>query len=156
MHWQEVCENSSLKNLPFKIELNTQGQLLMTPVKVNHSLIQGKIIGLLYRYNEQGEALAECAIKTKKGTKVADVAWVSRKRLKIIQQEVECSIAPEICIEVMSMSNTASEMTEKMELYFSCQAQEVWICSNEGNIEFYSIDGRLDKSKMVLNFPNKI
>ena len=45
MFWQEVCENSSLKDLPFKIELNTQGQLLMTPVKVNHSLIQGKIIG---------------------------------------------------------------------------------------------------------------
>ena len=49
MLWQEVCENASLKNLPFKIELNAQGQLLMTPVKVNHSIIQGKMIGLLYR-----------------------------------------------------------------------------------------------------------
>ena len=60
MFWQEVCENSSLKDLPFKIELNTQGQLLMTPVKVNHSLIQGKIIGLLYRHCcQEGDALAE-------------------------------------------------------------------------------------------------
>jgi hypothetical protein len=42
--WQEICNNSSLQNLPFKIESNQQGQLLMTPVKVYHSLFQGKII----------------------------------------------------------------------------------------------------------------
>ena len=49
MQWQEVCENQSLKNLPFKIELNSQGKVLMTPVKVNHSILQGKIIGHLYQ-----------------------------------------------------------------------------------------------------------
>lgn len=106
MFWQDVCENASLKDLPFKIELNAQGQLLMTPVKVSHSLIQGKIIGLLYRHSRQeGEALAECAIKTQKGTKVADVAWASTKILKIIQTEIECSIAPvvvlKLCLQVI-------------------------------------------------------
>ena len=45
MQWQEVCEDQNLKNLPFKIELNYQGKVLMTPVKVNHSILQGKIIG---------------------------------------------------------------------------------------------------------------
>lgn len=156
MQWREVCENPSLQNLPFKIELNAQGQLLMSPVKVNHSLIQGKIIGLLYQHIRKGEALAECAIKTKKGTKVADVAWASQKILDIIQSEVECSVAPEVCIEVMSMSNSLNEMAEKKSLYFECGAQEVWVCSNNGNIEFYSVEGRLEQSKIALNFPNKI
>lgn len=42
----------------------------MTPVKVNHPFFQGKIIGLLYRHSHLGgEALAECAIKAKEGTK---------------------------------------------------------------------------------------
>jgi hypothetical protein len=55
----------------------------MTPAKVNHSLFQGKIIGLLYRHSHQGgEILAECAIKTKEGTKVADVAWASKEIIK--------------------------------------------------------------------------
>ncbi len=99
MFWQEACENSSLKDLPFKIEINTQGQLLMTQVKVNHSLIQGKIIGLLYRHCcQEGEALAKCAVKTQKGTKVADVAWASTKILDIIQTEIECSIAPVVVL----------------------------------------------------------
>ncbi|GAB4268629.1 MAG: Uma2 family endonuclease [Methylomicrobium sp.] len=157
MLWQEVCENSSLKNLPFKIELNVQGQLLMTPVKVNHSIIQGKIIGLLYRHSRRaGEALAECAIKTRDGTKVADVAWASPKILNIIQMEAECSIAPEICVEVMSMSNTPTEMAQKRALYFECGAQEVWICDHQGHVEFFSAQGKIERSELVSNFPNQV
>lgn len=156
MCWQEVCDNPGLKNLPFKIELNAQGQLLMTPVKVNHSLIQGKLIGLLYRHLRKGEALAECAISTSKGTKVADVAWASKERLKIIQSEFECSIAPEICIGIMSMSNTLSEMIEKKALYFECGAQEVWVCENDGSINFYAIESKIETSAIAMNFPKKI
>lgn len=156
MQWQEVCENPNLQNLPFKIELNSQGQLLMSPVKVNHSLIQGKIIGLLYQHIQKGEALAECAIKTKKGTKVADVAWASKEVLNIIQSEVECSVSPEICIEVMSMSNSLAEMAEKKALYFECGAQEVWVCSDNGDIAFYATEGKLNQSKIASNFPHKI
>ena len=49
MEWQEVCEHPSLQNLPFKIELNEKGQILMSPVKVYHSAFQGKIARLLIR-----------------------------------------------------------------------------------------------------------
>jgi len=31
MNWQQVCENPTLKDLPFKIELNTFGQIIMSP-----------------------------------------------------------------------------------------------------------------------------
>ncbi len=70
----------------------------MTPVKVYHSAFQGKISRLL---PPVGVVLPECAISTEKGTKVADIAWASEERFKIIQFEAECSIAPEICIEVL-------------------------------------------------------
>jgi Uma2 family endonuclease len=153
MHWQEVCENPSLKNLPFKIELNKQGQLLMTPVKVNHSLLQGKIIGLLYRHLQNGEALAECAIHTRQGTKVADVAWASNEKLAVIRGEVECSIAPEICVEIMSSANSKREMHEKKALYFECGAVEVWISDNRGNIAFYSRTGKIQGSELAGAFP---
>jgi Uma2 family endonuclease len=116
MNWQEICDNPKLKDLPFKIELNKQGQILMTPVKVYHSLFQGKIIGLLYANLKNGEALVECAISTRQGTKVADVAWVSNNRLKEIGNEAEYSIAPEICIEIISSTNTQEEMIEKKNL----------------------------------------
>ena len=156
MNWQEVCGNPELKDLPFKIELNKQGQILMTPVKVYHSLFQGKITGLLYANLKNGEVLVECAISTEEGTKVADVAWVSNDRLKEIRNEAECSIAPEICIEVMSSTNTEEEMFEKKKLYFENGAKEVWVCDEDGVFKFFSHAGKLSNSVLVPGFPKRL
>lgn len=38
MEWQDVCNHPDLKDLPFKIEVNERGQIVMSPVKVIHSL----------------------------------------------------------------------------------------------------------------------
>ena len=156
MQWQEVCENQTLKNLPFKIELNSQGKVLMTPVKVNHSILQGEIIGHLYQNLTGGEALAGCPIKTKQGTKVADVAWASNDLLKKIENEVECSIAPEICIEVLSFSNTKSEINEKKGIYFEEGAIEFWVCDSFGNISFFVKEGKIERSNIAKTFPISI
>ena len=42
MRWEEVCENKQLQDLPFKIELNKWGQIIMSPVKIKHSFYQGR------------------------------------------------------------------------------------------------------------------
>ncbi len=153
MQWQEVCEHPSLQNLPFKIELNEKGQILMSPVKVYHSAFQGKISRLL---PENGMALPECAIATTKGTKVADIAWCSEQRFNLIKHEAECSIAPEVCIEVVSSSNTKLEMEEKRGLYFSAGAVEVWICNENGVINFFDAGGQLEKSNLIPEFPSVV
>ena len=153
MNWQEICDSPELTNLPFKIELNKQGQILMTPVQVSHSLFQGKISGLLYANLKNGEVLVECAISTKNGTKVADVAWSFNDRLKKIQHEIECSVAPEICIEVMSPSNTKKEMSDKRKLYFENGATEVWVCDKNGVFKFFSNTGKLSHSLLAPDFP---
>ena len=49
MNWQEVCADAHLHNLPFKIELNEYGQVVMSPIKVYHSAFQGRIGILLYQ-----------------------------------------------------------------------------------------------------------
>ena len=38
MNWQEVCDDPSLQDLPFKIELNQHGEVIMNAVRVKHSL----------------------------------------------------------------------------------------------------------------------
>ena len=153
MQWQEACENQNLRNLPFKMELDYEGKIVMTPVKVNHSILQGKIIGLMYQFLSGGEALAECAVKTREGTKVADVAWASNKLLAKIENEIECSIAPDICVEVLSFSNTKNEIMRKKALYFEEGALEFWICDSFGNLRFFSKEGELDSSSLAPSFP---
>ncbi len=156
MEWKEVCSDPHLQNLPFKIELNEDGKIIMSPVKVYHAVLQGKIVRQLNNLLPGGEAFPECAITTDKGTRVADVVWASKERLNIIAGEDECSIAPEICIEITSSSNTAREMNEKKRLYFNKGAQEVWFCDNSGNIRFFSSGQPMEKSRLAPGFPIKI
>ena len=47
MNWQEVCDHPQLRDLSFKIELNEDGKIVMSPLKVGHSLLQGKKLFLL-------------------------------------------------------------------------------------------------------------
>ncbi len=156
MNWREVIENPHLHNLPFKIELNEEGQVVMSPTKVWHSICQGEISALLNRLMKSGKPLTECAIETSKGVKVADVAWASPTRLRRIRNEIACSIAPEICVEIVSESNSQREMSEKQQLYFAKGAKEVWFCDEYGAMSFYSALSKLKKSSLCPAFPVKI
>jgi Uma2 family endonuclease len=156
MNWREVCEHPSLKDLPFKIELDEFGRVVMSPVKLYHSFFQGEIAFLLHSLLKDGKTLPECAIKTAKGTKVADVAWVSLEIWEKIKHEADASIAPEICVEIISGSNTQNEMAEKRELYFAAGAKEVWLCNENGEMRFFDAEGKLPRSTLAPEFPGKI
>ncbi|MEB3121145.1 MAG: Uma2 family endonuclease [Snowella sp.] len=156
MKWEEVCNNQQLQNLPFKIELNKWGQIVMSPVKIKYSFYQGRIQRLLESLLQTGEVMPECAIDTSDGVKVADVVWCSDERFDQIQDEVSASIAPEICIEVKSIGNTLEEMEFKKKLYFEAQAMEVWICNEQGDITFYDEQNELTQSLLVPYFPTQI
>lgn len=103
-----------------------------------------------------GEVITECPIQTADNVKVADVAWASDARADRILDEVSASVAPEICIEILSESNTAEEMEFKRNLYFQAGAEEVWVCDRQGQMSFYRAKKLLDRSKLVPPFPQHI
>jgi Uma2 family endonuclease len=156
MKWEEVCADKSLQNLPYKIELNKWGQIVMSPVKIKHSFYQGRIQRILESLLKTGEVMPECAIDTSDGVKVADVVWCSAERFTQIENEVSASIAPEICIEVKSSSNTLEEIEFKKNLYLESQAIEIWVCNEQGEMKFYHQQSELEKSLLVPDFPRQI
>ena len=156
MEWSEVIENETLQNLPFKIELNEWGNVVMSPASNTHSIIQGLISALLNEYKVGGLVFPECSVQTSKGVKVADVAWVSANFLSTNGVETPYSVAPELCVEVISPSNSDAEMTQKRDLYLAKGAKEVWTCTLEGHITFFNHRGEIDASKLFPNFPNTV
>jgi Uma2 family endonuclease len=128
----------------------------MSPVKIKHSFYQGRIQRLLESLTDSGEVMPECAIETEDGVKVADVVWCSDERFNQIEDEVAASIAPEICIEVKSSGNTLGEIEFKKKLYFAAQCLEVWLCNEQGEMSFYSIKEKMDRSVFIPEFPKKI
>jgi Uma2 family endonuclease len=156
MDWAEVVNHPSLQDLPFKIETNEFGEIIMNPVKIGHSIYQGEISSLMKTMRPEGVVMVECAIRTRKGTKVADVAWATMEVIEKIKDETDASIAPEICVEVISMSNTNKEMRAKRQLYFEKGAKEVWTCDEYGEINFFNESGEIEKSAWFPDFPKRI
>ena len=155
--WQAVCEDPNLRDLPFKIELDRQGRLIMSPTSIHHGRRQSHLCRLLWNLvGDDEEVVTECAIQTHDGTRVADVAVFSAERLALVADELDASIAPEICIEILSPGNTEAEMAKKRALYFAAGAEEVWICDMAGTMHFFNVDGKLPHSSRVPAFPKKL
>ncbi|MBF0286864.1 MAG: Uma2 family endonuclease [SAR324 cluster bacterium] len=153
MNWQEICEDPSLQDLPFKIELNQWGKIEMSPAKNRHAFLQAKVIKYLLQHAKNGAVLPECPILTTDNVKVADVVWVSDERAEILKNESISSIAPEICVEIQSSGNTNQEMMLKKKLYLDAGAEEFWLCDEYGNIKIYNKQGLLEQSRLYPDFP---
>nr|VFJ63476.1 MAG: Putative restriction endonuclease [Candidatus Kentron sp. FW] len=156
MLWSEVCHDQTLQNLPYKIELNEWGNIVMSPASNRHGNIQTKIAFHLMTLMESGTVLTESSIMTPKGVKVADVVWASAAFLEKYRWETPYPNAPEVCVEVKSPSNTEGEMEEKRRIYLSQGAREYWLCDEEGDLSFYDRKGRLEKSGLFPEMPARI
>ncbi len=115
-----------------------------------------RIVAAMSRLTDRGVIISECSVRTDEGVKVADVAWASERFAERNKGSEPFEEAPEICIEILSPSNTRKEMDEKRELYFARGAEEFWTCNSEGNIRIFGRTGMIRKSNIIKKFPDKI
>lgn len=156
MTWLDLCKDKNLQDLPYRLELSREGKIVMSPTRNRHGYLQSRIARVLGELMSTGETLVECAIETEDATKVADVVWVSDERFRIIKDEASCSVAPEICIEVLSPFNTEEEMARKRELYLRAGAKECWLCDEDGRTRFFDAGGLMKKSVLCPEFPARL
>ncbi len=147
--WQEVIRDPLLHNLPFKIELNKYGKILMSPASNLHGWIQGELAFQIRSRKKTGHVITECSIQTADGVKVADVVWASDEFIQQHGFKTPYQKAPELCVEIVSPSNSKAEIEEKVNLYLAKGALEVWVVSEAARIEFYSHTGLVKKSSLV-------
>jgi len=154
MEWSEVINNPILQDLPFKIELNKFGKILMSPASNQHGRLQGRLAANLTNHLPQGEVITECSIQTSEGVKVANVAWASNKFIETYAYKTPYPKAPEICVEIVSPSNSKIEISNKVDLYLAKGANEVWIVYDNGEIETYKHTGQVKSSSLASDAQN--
>ncbi len=156
MTWQEILEHPSLKNLPFKIETNEFGQIVLSRENYLHGVYQSCMARTIGAFLPNGLASSETAIRTRKGIKVPDVAWSSYEFFEVHRDKLELSQAPELCVEILSPNNSSKEISGKRKLYFERGTIEVWTCDLNGVVKFYDANGELEASVFANGFPKQI
>ncbi len=149
MDWASVIENPYLQNLPFKIELNKWEKILMSPASNHYGILQSEAVYYLRRKLPGGRVIVECSIKTDGGVNVADVAWASDEFMRRNGEATPYEEAPEICLEIVSPSNSKEEMDEKIKLYLAKGAVEVWLCAADGSVTHFSKEGQKSRSNFT-------
>jgi Uma2 family endonuclease len=154
--WRGICLDKRFEDAPYKIETNVVGQIIMSPTRNWHGYYAATIARLLGERMNGGKVLVECAVETTGGIKVADATWVSDARFEVIKDQFSSSTAPEICVEVLSPSNTLQEMMEKKDLYLAAGAVEYWLCDQNGLVQFLNESGMLEQSQLCPDFPRRV
>lgn len=107
----------------------------VSPTKPLHGVICGRLtvkVGNFVEEHELGEVFgAETVfrVQTDPDSLIAtDMAFVSKERLATAETLEEFfPFAPDLAVEVLSPSNTVSEIDEKIALYFAAGSRAVWI-----------------------------
>ena len=121
----------------------------MSPATNEHRMYQAKIVALLSRLLASGTMISKCSIQTREGVKVADVAWASDDFMRRNRRENPFPEAPELCVGILSPSNTLAKWTKRKILYFARGAMEFWIYGKNGDIPFHKNTGALSQSEQI-------
>jgi Uma2 family endonuclease len=157
--WSELLADPELAKVEGRIETDRYGHIIVTPPPApSHGSFQVEIAVLLRTFLPKGRVLTECPISTADGVKAADVARASPQCMRELGNRVCFPRAPEICVEVLSPSNTPAEIAEKMALYFDAGAKEVWICDKLGAVQFFvrASAPTAKASKLCPKFPSQV
>ncbi|MBV8142258.1 MAG: Uma2 family endonuclease [Verrucomicrobia bacterium] len=156
--WTEILADPELTQLPYRIETDHYGHILMSPPPAfSHGRRQSFICSLLSNLLPQGLTITECPVSTAGGVKAIDVGWLAPDRPEILLDPLLLTRAPEVCIEIISPSNSRSEIDHKRALYFDADAAEVWICNLDGSLSFFlPPDRELSASVICPAFPARI
>ncbi len=123
------------------------GELVeLTRPKLKHHLIQARLRDRL-KALAPSESFVEYEVayraQPEYELRVADVAYISAERWRNADPEDNFRGSPDLVIEVLSPSNTASEMYDKEKLCLENGAQEFWVVDpDRRQVKISTADGR--------------
>ena len=142
-----VEEFRKLKDPPGSyLELHHGEVVEMAFPKSKHRRLQKRVTETFIRINEKyGVAEYEFIFRPKPEHELwaADVAFVTKERYEAIDPEDNLAGSPEIVVEVLSPSNTFSEILDKKTICLETGCQEFWVIDERRKkIEITRSDGR--------------
>jgi len=138
-------------------ETNGQGQIIMNPpIGLVHAKRADKIGSAIRGRCSGWQVWSEVGLHTADGIKAPDLLAAAPDFQESVDARGFLLSAPDLCIEVMSPSNSWEEMRHKTLLYLAAGAREAWVCDQAGELHFFDGSGECDESSVVAGMPKRI
>jgi Uma2 family endonuclease len=151
--WDQACHDPELTRLPHKVELNEWGKIELTPPAPP---MHGSLAFAVAKLMEQilgPRASVECPVLTSIGIRVPDAVWLVAERGAELDARQPLLRAPEVCVEVLSASNSSEELEKKTAAYLEAGAQEVvWLDPDRRHVRYFDVDGEGQRSRYGVPF----
>lgn len=143
--WQALAADPES---PDYFELDQFGELILSPKPTTgHQRVASQIAWTL-RTQLGGEGVTEVSVVTDRGVRVPDVVWMPGDRWAACKGQSPLEVVPDVCVEVLSPSNTRQEIEMKVGAYLRGGAREVFVVGLKGEIEIFGPRGKLDASAL--------
>jgi Uma2 family endonuclease len=151
LRYRDLCDDPYFANVPGKMEIDLWGRVFMSPPpRPYHGRVQARLSDKLTALG--GEKTIEAPIATPLGLFVADLAWSRQKSAPGSEDQAALMRAPELCIEIVSPSNSRKELSEKIGAYLAAGAEEVWIVyPRSRRCEVHSGQGLMKRSRFPVD-----
>ncbi len=157
MEWREVIEHPSLRDLPFKIETNEWGKIMMTPATDIHGIYQSLIDRSLARLAKEGRLPPNALFKLPKGSRLPMLLGEAGHSSKSMGSAIFFLLnPPKSSLKYNPHRIVLLRWKKKKQLYFGAGAKEFWLCDEYGNMRFFNPQGELKRSELFGEFPEHI
>lgn len=149
--WRDILGDPRLADFVGKIDLDSWGRIIMSPVNTEHGAIAANLAVLLTA-QLGGRTLVEVGVRTPSAVYAPDVAWCTDEFLESRRTETPLETAPQICVEIASPSNAILDLRAKAQAYLDAGATEAWIVfPRSRRIEYHRKTGVADRSEFPLD-----
>ena len=149
--WRDILRDPRLADFVGKIDLDSWGRIIMSPVNTEHGAIAANLAVTLSA-QLGGRVLVGVGVRTPSGVYAPDVAWCTDAFLEARRNETPLETAPQICVEIASPSNAIHDLRAKARAYLDAGATEAWIVfPRSRRIEYHAMSGAMDRSAFSLD-----
>ena len=146
-----------------RLETNSKGQLIiMSPTGGETGKKNGDLFGQVWYWNKQQQNLGVVFDSStgfrllNNAVRSPDVSWITNDKwnaLSVEQRRKYLPVAPDFAIELMSPTDSLSELQNKMREYMDCGVRLGWLINpDEKQVEIY----RQGQNKEILDNPQTL
>jgi ABC-type multidrug transport system ATPase subunit len=116
------------------MNLSTSSEILSGFPEPRVGMLAGHVAKILADQAPPGRVVVNIPVETRDGVCVVDVGWASEVKMKTLRTEPAWSTAPDISVQIISLSHSEEQIARNIVPLMNASAREVWVVHPNGSL----------------------